>query len=75
MSESNGPDVERISCKIAARLMSAKHDRVLTGEESASLEWHLMRCLNCARFDKQLDFLHRLAERYGKDGPPDDDPT
>ncbi len=59
-----------LSCKEAARLMSRQRDAALTPDEQASLKYHLFDCLNCRHFDKQLDFLSRLARRYGDTGPP-----
>ena len=57
-------DVVKVSCKQAARLMSQRKDRPLTDAEGESLKQHLYVCLNCERFDRQLDFLRRSAERY-----------
>lgn len=58
--------MEDVSCKQAARLMSQRKDRLLTDDESESLKRHLYVCLNCARFDKQLDFLRQLATSYAE---------
>ncbi len=57
-----------LSCKEAARLMSQRQDRTLTDDEASALKEHLYVCLNCRRFDQQLNFLRRLAKRYGE-GP------
>ena len=56
--------VVMVSCLQAARLMSQRKERLLTDAEGESLKQHLYVCLNCERFDKQLGFLRRLAERY-----------
>ena len=61
--------VVMVSCLQAARLMSQRKERLLTDAEGESLKQHLYVCLNCERFDKQLDFLRRLAERYAAGGP------
>ena len=63
----NGVRLE-LSCKEAARLMSQRQDRTLSEDEASALKEHLYVCLNCRRFDQQLDFLRRLAKRYGE-GP------
>ena len=63
--------VVKVSCKQAARLMSQQKDRLLTDAEAESLKQHLYVCLNCQRFDKQLDFLRRLVERYAAGGSGD----
>ena len=64
-----------VSCKEAARLMSRQQDAALPPAEQESLKNHLYICLSCRRFDEQLVFLRRLAQRYGESGPPADDPT
>lgn len=64
-----------VSCKEAARLMSRQQDAALPPAEQESLKNHLYICLSCRRFDEQLVFLRRLAQRYGDSGPPCDDPT
>ncbi len=61
----NGDAVE-LSCKEAAKLMSQRRDRTLSDAEEAALKEHLFVCLNCRRFDQQLDFLSRLAKRYAE---------
>ncbi len=61
--------VVKVSCKQAARLMSQRKDRPLSDAEGESLKQHLYVCLNCERFDKQLDFLKQLAARYAVGGP------
>ena len=48
--------------------MSQRQDRTLSEDEASALKEHLYVCLNCRRFDQQLDFLRRLAKRYGE-GP------
>lgn len=61
-------DKVELSCKEAARLMSQRQDRTLSETEVAALKDHLYLCLNCRRFDQQLDFLRRMAKRYAE-GP------
>ena len=62
-----------LSCKEAARLMSHRQDRALSKGETEDLKSHLFVCLSCKNFGDQLDFLGRLARRYGSDGPPPED--
>ena len=59
-----------ISCREAARLMCFKRDRALSGEEGHDLNEHLLVCLNCQNFDRQLDVLATLAKRYAAGGTP-----
>jgi hypothetical protein len=74
MSQSDTPreaDADSyISCKQAARLMSFKRDRPLKPDEDGELKKHLMVCLNCQNFDRQLDVLEMLAKRYAAGGSP-----
>jgi hypothetical protein len=53
-----------LSCKEAARLMSFKRDRTLSGAEKEELRLHLLECLNCQNFDRQLDVLAELAKKF-----------
>ena len=59
-----------ISCKAAARLMSFRRDRPLGADEDEHLKRHLLACLNCQNFDRQLDLLAVLAKRYALGGAP-----
>ncbi|MBI3716593.1 MAG: zf-HC2 domain-containing protein [Betaproteobacteria bacterium] len=72
--ENVAPETIDLSCKEAARLMSQRHDRALTVGEAESLKQHLYVCLNCTRFDRQLEFLRRLAQKYAAGGSVDDQP-
>lgn len=54
-----------LSCKEAARLMSVRRDRALRSDEETSLRDHLLECLNCQAFDRQLDVLTAMAKRFG----------
>ncbi len=72
--ETAAPEIVDLSCKEAAKLMSQRFDRVLTAAEAESLKEHLFVCLNCTRFDRQLDFLRRLAQKYAV-ADADDHPT
>jgi hypothetical protein len=53
-----------LSCKEAARLMSFRRDRELSADEQEELRLHLVECLNCQNFDRQLDVLAELAKRF-----------
>lgn len=65
-----------LACKEAARLMSRRQDAALSTDEQESLRNHLYDCLGCRHFEEQLDFLRRLARRYGETGPEAaDDPA
>lgn len=68
-ARTEGTTVE-LSCKEAARLMSQRLDRALSDAEAETLKDHLFVCLNCRRFDQQLDFLRRMAKRYGEGPTP-----
>lgn len=71
VGKADGADAKAyISCREAARLMSFKRDRSLTGDEGTDLNAHLLICLNCQNFDRQLDVLATLAKRYAAGGAP-----
>ncbi len=53
-----------LSCKEAARLISFRRDRPLSDAEKEELRLHLLECLNCQNFDRQLDVLAELAKRF-----------
>lgn len=75
MEQTEQTNPAAVSCKEAARLMSRQQDAALPPAEQESLKNHLFICLSCRRFDEQLVFLRRLAQRYGEVGPPGaDDP-
>ncbi len=59
-----GSEPRDLSCKQAARLMSVRRDRTLDPAEEIDLRQHLTVCMNCRRFDGQLDVLSELAKRY-----------
>ncbi len=61
---SEGAEPRDLSCKQAARLMSVRRDRALDQTEEIDLRLHLTVCMNCRRFDGQLDVLSELAKRY-----------
>lgn len=46
--------------------MSMRRDRELSTDENESLKHHLYVCINCKRFDTQLDFLSRLSKKYAQ---------
>ncbi len=73
--ETEAPEIVKLSCKEAAKLMSQRQDRVLSPAEAESLKKHLFVCLNCTRFDRQLDFLRRLAQKYAAGDGQDDHPV
>jgi Putative zinc-finger len=57
---------EEISCREAAKLISAKRDRPLETGEERLLTKHLKICANCERYRGQIDFIATLAKRYGE---------
>ncbi len=54
----------KLTCRESARLLSTRMDRPLSGKERIALGWHLMICLACRRFDKQMDILRRAMEKW-----------
>lgn len=52
-----------LSCKQATELMSQSQDQRLGLRERFALRMHLLMCLGCRNFDRQLVFLRRAADR------------
>jgi hypothetical protein len=53
-----------VNCREASRLLSLGCDRVLSPDETSSLDFHLAKCLMCRNFSTQLKFLHQVATRF-----------
>lgn len=56
-----------LNCKQATHLMSEAQDRKLALGERLPLRLHLLTCVGCRNFSKQMDFL-RAASRELKAG-------
>jgi sporulation-control protein spo0M len=52
------------TCKDISELLSDSMDRTLTAREHWAVRLHLLLCRHCSRFQTQLHFLHKAAERY-----------
>jgi len=68
MNEKDGPAAlpERLTCKEAARLLSAGLDRQLPEPERARLRLHLVICDACRNVEQQFDFLRRAMRELGR---------
>jgi hypothetical protein len=53
-----------LSCKDATRLMSQAEDRRLSYGERVKLRLHLMACIACTRFSRQLAVMREALSRY-----------
>jgi hypothetical protein len=64
-----------LNCKEATHLMSAAHERELGLRERIALRLHLLMCMGCRNYDRQMEFLHKacahMTERSISDAPPD----
>ena len=56
-----------VSCREAARLLSAAVDRALSADETQALERHLSACLYCRNYEIQVKFVHKAAGRFQSD--------
>jgi len=54
-----------ISCKKAAKLVSAAIDHELTLYEKIRLRLHLLMCRFCRRYADQIDLLHQVSRSIG----------
>jgi hypothetical protein len=62
--EKKPPSAETVDCREASRLLCVAYERVLSGDESQALTYHLGRCFMCRNFDSQLRFLHTASQRF-----------
>jgi hypothetical protein len=53
-----------LSCKEATRLLSQAQDRRLSYGERIKLRLHLMACVACSRFSRQLAVLREAVSRF-----------
>ena len=53
-----------LSCKEATRLLSQAQDRRLSCGERIKLRLHLMACVACSRFSRQLAVLREAVSRF-----------
>ena len=52
-----------LSCKGASQLISQSNDRRLTRRERLALRFHLLICVVCKRFSRQLDMISSAVKR------------
>jgi len=55
-----------INCQQATRLLSDAQERELSLMDRASLKLHVMMCLGCRNFAKQMGILREIAHEYAK---------
>jgi len=55
-----------MSCKEVTELLSQSIERRLSLRETLRLRMHLLVCTACARFKRQLKFLHAAARAYAQ---------
>ena len=53
-----------LDCRRASRLLSLAYERPLDANEERALRIHLDKCVMCANFEAQLDFLHKASHRF-----------
>jgi hypothetical protein len=52
-----------LTCKDASHLISQNQDRPLSFRERLGLRIHLWMCVNCRRFERQIDLMRRLLRQ------------
>ena len=57
-----------MSCKEVTELLSQSIERRLSLRETLRLRMHLLVCDACARFKRQMEFLHAAARAYAQRG-------
>lgn len=58
-----------LTCKQATRLASESFDRRLAWRERLGLRVHLLLCVACARFARQIRFLREAARQAAVRAP------
>lgn len=55
-----------LTCKGASQLISVRQERPLGFRERWSLRLHLLICVYCRRFARQVDLIHRALRWLGR---------
>lgn len=53
-----------LNCKQVSLLVSQSIDRRLSWRERSGVRIHLLFCQMCARFKRQMEFLHAAMQQY-----------
>lgn len=53
-----------LTCRQASELVSQSLDRELTRRERWALRFHLLICVACARFNRQLASMQKVIDRW-----------
>jgi hypothetical protein len=53
-----------LNCKQVSKLVSQEMEKPLSLSERIGLNLHLMMCVGCRNFKKQMGFLRRACERF-----------
>jgi len=64
-----------LTCKDASHLVSENLERRLSFRERWGLRMHLWICVNCRRFERQMNFMHAALRTLGKRAEVADDST
>ncbi len=62
-----------LTCKQASELVSQSLDRSLTRGERWSLRFHLLICVACARFNRQLASIQAVIDKWLSDAAQNED--
>jgi hypothetical protein len=54
----------RMSCRDVTRLVSQMQDRPLALSERIRLRLHLLICVACTRFERQMRFMREAMRKY-----------
>ena len=61
-----------LTCKDATHLISESHERSLTIRERWALKLHLMMCVYCRRFQRQLVLMRKALREWGRRAADED---
>jgi hypothetical protein len=54
-----------MTCKQVAGLLSEGREHELSWTQRWMIRFHLLMCVSCRRFSKQLEFIHRVSQTAG----------
>ncbi len=53
-----------LNCQQTTQLLSEQQDRVLLKQEKRNVQMHLMLCISCRRFGRQIKTLSQVSKTF-----------
>lgn len=61
-----------LTCRDASHLISEQQERPLNWRKRLGLRLHLMMCVSCRRFERQIAVIRKGLRKLGRSGEPDE---